>query len=64
MRIHIDDDFDLDKIIDSGQCFRPQRLDDGRYRFITGRNVLHIFPLSSGTWQADCTPYALSLIHI
>lgn len=58
MKIYITDDFDPDKIIDSGQCFRPKRLDDGRYRFITGRNVLHIFLLSSGTWQADCTPYA------
>ncbi|MDU7053894.1 MAG: DNA glycosylase [Dialister sp.] len=58
MKIYITDDFDPDKIIDSGQCFRPNRLDDGRYRFITGRNILHIFPLSSGTWQADCTPYA------
>lgn len=58
MKIHIDDDFDLDKIIDSGQCFRPQRLPDGRYRFLTKRSVLHLFPLSSHTWEADCTPYA------
>ena len=36
MKIYITDDFDPDKIIDSGQCFRPKRLDDGRYRFITG----------------------------
>ena len=31
--VAIQDDFDLDKIIESGQCFRPQKLSDGRYRF-------------------------------
>ena len=30
--VAIQDDFDLDKIIESGQCFRPQKLADGRYR--------------------------------
>ena len=27
--VTIQDDFDLDKIIESGQCFRPQKLADG-----------------------------------
>ena len=27
--VAIQDDFDLDKIIESGQCFRPQKLADG-----------------------------------
>ena len=46
MYITINDDFDLEKIIDSGQCFRPCRT--GRknkadtYRFITGNHVLYI----------------------
>ena len=34
--VTIQDDFDLDKIIESGQCFRPQKLADGRYRFLSG----------------------------
>ena len=27
--VAIQDDFDLDKIIESGQCFRPQKLPTG-----------------------------------
>ena len=41
MKITIDDDFDLDKIIDSGQCFRPSRTGD-TYRFVTGENLVEI----------------------
>lgn len=29
MQVRIQDDFDLDKIVDSGQCFRGKRLEDG-----------------------------------
>ena len=42
MKITIDDDFDLDKIIDSGQCFRPCRIEEGVYRFITGEHKVEI----------------------
>ena len=42
MKITIDDDFDLDKIIDSGQCFRPRRIEDGVYSFITGEHKVEI----------------------
>ena len=31
--VTIQDDFDLDKIIESGQCFRPQKLPDGATAF-------------------------------
>ncbi|MBR1421385.1 MAG: hypothetical protein IJ575_10090 [Selenomonadaceae bacterium] len=41
MQIKITDDFDLDKIIESGQCFRPRKIQD-RYRFITKNHVLYI----------------------
>ena len=34
--VTIDDDIDLDKIIDSGQCFRPKKTGDGRFLFVTG----------------------------
>ena len=40
--ITIDDDFDLDKMIDSGQCFRPRRLEEGVYRFVTGEHTVDI----------------------
>ncbi|MBR1451099.1 MAG: hypothetical protein IJ591_05215, partial [Lachnospiraceae bacterium] len=42
MKITVDDDFDLDKIINSGQCFRPRKNDDGTYRFITGEHTVDI----------------------
>ena len=43
MRVSIKDDFDLNIIINSGQCFRPRFLDNGGYRFITGNSMVDIF---------------------
>lgn len=40
--VKIEDDFDLEKIKASGQCFRVRKFDDGTYRFITGGNVIYI----------------------
>ena len=34
--VTIDDDLDLEKIIDSGQCFRPKRIGDNEFLFVTG----------------------------
>lgn len=42
MEVHIPDLFDLQKITDSGQCFRAALLPSGTYRFITGNEVLYI----------------------
>ena len=42
MRVRIEDDFDLEKIANSGQCFRVRRFEDGTYRFVTGSNILYI----------------------
>lgn len=58
MVIAIEDDFDLDKIIGCGQCFRARRLADGRYLFLTGRHCLHLVPLADGRLRTDCTPRA------
>lgn len=52
--VQITDDFDLDKIIASGQCFRPLRLTDGSYRFITGRHLLYLRPQGQGSYTALC----------
>lgn len=52
--VHIADDFDLDKIIASGQCFRPLRRADGWYRFITGRHLLYLLPQGQGDHIARC----------
>ncbi len=48
------DDFDLDKIFLSGQCFRIKKYDDTHFRFITNENVLHIKKTDEGTYDADC----------
>ena len=55
-KITVDDDLDLGKIIDSGQCFRPKRIEKGVYRFVTGTHTVDITDntlLSSGTDGKD-----------
>lgn len=64
--VHIEDDFDMEKIRTSGQCFRIARLDDGAYRAIAGDKVLYMRKAGSacadeavegGTqWEVSCTP--------
>ena len=65
MNITIDDDLDLEKIIDSGQCFRPCRIRDGVYRFVTGEHAVEItdgakglsVSCSRGEWDEIWHPY-------
>lgn len=54
MRIHIDDDFDLEKIADSGQCFRACRDEGSRFRFIFGDHLLYIEDLGEGFFDLSC----------
>ena len=42
MLIEIEDDFDLQKIALSGQCFRVRQFDDGTYRFVTEDSCVYI----------------------
>ena len=55
MEIKIIDDFDLKKIVYSGQCFRPKEIRDGWFRFIFGENVLHIRQRGENFFEADCS---------
>ena len=65
MVIQIDDDFDLDKIADSGQCFRWEKLcgssvllnggSTASYRIISGGDCLYISALGDGCYELDCT---------
>lgn len=55
MKIRIDDDFDLKKIVDSGQCFRPKDVGEGRFRFICREKILHITQADDGLFDVDCT---------
>lgn len=53
----VKDDFDLEKIRQSGQCFRVRELADGWYRFITGAEVLYIRKdgETPGRYDISCT---------
>lgn len=54
MEVCIPDLFDLQKIADSGQCFRAVPLDGGTYRFITGDQVLYIKKRQESSYQVSC----------
>ena len=54
--IKIDDDFDLKKIAESGQCFRPREIRAGLYRFITKENILFIRQLDEKHFEISCDP--------
>lgn len=54
MEVCISDLFDLQKIADSGQCFRVAPLPGGTYRFITGGNVLYIRKAAEETYEVSC----------
>lgn len=55
-KIHIDDEIDLEKIVNSGQCFRPALVDANEklYRFITKEYVLYIRELSASEYEINC----------
>ena len=53
MTVTIRDDFDLDKIALSGQCFRVGR-PGGAYQFIHGRNVLILRHAGGMDYDASC----------
>ena len=55
MEIRIADDFDLKKIVDSGQCFRPKEIEAGVFRFIVGENILHISKRDEDLFEVDCS---------
>lgn len=56
LTIQITDDFDLDKILSSGQCFRPEKRADGWYRFLTGTHLLYLRPQGQGSYAVQCEP--------
>ena len=55
MKMTISKDFDLNKIADSGQCFRFNRIEDNLYQTIFQGKVLHIKDLGNGTYDFDCS---------
>lgn len=55
MIITIKDDFDLDKIAESGQCFRWQKFNQGHYFIIHLNNCLEIKYLNNDTYELSCS---------
>lgn len=55
IEIQIHDDFDLDRIADSGQCFRWVKNDAGSYRIIHAEASLRIQPLENRTFAFSCS---------
>ena len=54
MLVEIRDDFDLEKISLSGQCFRVRKFIDGTYRFISGDKVLYIQEKGNNKFSVSC----------
>ena len=57
MRVTIEDDFDLEKIANCGQCFRGKEIEGGVYRFITNKNVIYIKKLRENIFDVSCDNY-------
>ncbi len=55
MNIEIQDDFDLDKIADSGQCFRWESRGNGAWRIPYREFCLNISPSGANTYSVDCS---------
>ena len=55
MNITIADDFDLNKIANSGQCFRWTKTEENTYRIIAGESCLYITALVKDRYDLDCS---------
>ncbi len=55
MKITIDDDFNLDRIAASGQCFRWQKEESGAYRILHREHCLRIRPLENSGFELSCS---------
>ena len=51
----ITDDFNLNRIADSGQCFRWKKLDEFSYRIIAGRSCLYIAARDRDRFELSCS---------
>lgn len=54
MEITIKDDFNLNRIAWSGQCFRVREFPDGTYRFVTGSHILYIKETTPHQYDVSC----------
>ena len=49
------DDFDLTRIAESGQCFRWEAQEDGGYRIPFRNSCLYIRDMGNGKFELDCS---------
>ena len=54
MIIRITDDFDPERIAQSGQCFRWEKMEGETWRIITGHSCLYLTPLGDDRYEFDC----------
>ncbi|MCR5451118.1 MAG: 8-oxoguanine DNA glycosylase [Lachnospiraceae bacterium] len=55
MTVDFNDDFDAEKIADSGQCFRWEALDENTYRIPFGRERLYLTKTGEDKYELDCS---------
>ena len=53
--VNIEDDFDLEKIADSGQVFRAREVSPGVFRFITLDHTIDMQKISEGEYKISCS---------
>ena len=58
MVVTFKDDLDLNKIAESGQCFRWQKTEENTWQIITGKELLYIKEIQKGLFDFDCTEIA------
>ena len=54
MKLTITNDFNLNKIADSGQCFRFNQIEENLYQTIFDGKVLRIKELGNNTYDFNC----------
>ena len=54
MVIQIRDDFDPDRIADSGQCFRWEKTGNTQYRILAGSSCLYLEKEGEDAWSLSC----------
>ncbi|MCQ2914645.1 MAG: DNA-3-methyladenine glycosylase 2 family protein [Alphaproteobacteria bacterium] len=55
MYIEIQDDIDLQKIANSGQCFRVKKFNDNSFRFICLDKILYIKQIDNTKYEISCS---------
>ena len=55
MILHITDDFDPDRIADSGQCFRWEKMPNGSFRILSRADCLYLQDLGGNCFAFSCT---------